>query len=169
MRAAGGRVSVRLDEAERRILASLVAELRGELGDPSSSAAGGALWRLYPPAFPDDADAEAAYRELVQDGLVADRMEHVATVEATLGADELDEAQAAAWLHVLNDLRLALGSSLGIEQDGDEIDPPAGDGSGEVDDPDALRRAIFLYLGWLVQSFADVLAESLPDAPEAGS
>ena len=28
-----------------------------------------------------------------------------------------------------------------------------------------MRRALFLYLGWLVESFVDVLAGSLPDGP----
>ena len=86
---------------------------------PASAAAGGALARLYPPAFPDDPEAEAAYADLVLADLVDTRRERVAIVEATLDAEALDDAQAAAWLGTLNDLRLVLGSSLGIE-DGDD-------------------------------------------------
>ena len=165
IRSAGGRLALRLDESERRILASLVAELRAELEDPASATPDGSLARLYPPAFPDDRDAEAGYRELVRDGLVAGRLEQVAAVEATLDAPELDEAQAAAWMGVLNDLRLALGARLGVEDDAPGITEF---GPGDAEDPDAMRRALFLYLGWLVESFVDVLAGSLPDGPGSG-
>lgn len=165
MRAAGGRVVVRLEESERRILASLVAELRSELEDPASAAPEGSLGRLYPPAFPDEPEAEAGYRKLVQPGLVDGRLQQVAAVEASLDAGELDGAQAAAWLGVLNDLRLALGSRLGIEDDRSVV---GGTGPADGDDPDAMRRAVFLYLGWLVECFVDVLADSLPEVGEGG-
>ena len=158
-RAGPGRLVLRLDPHERRILASLVAELRGELEDPESAVPAGALARLYPPAFPDDPDAEAAYADLVLADLVDTRRDRVAVVEATLDAEDLDDAQAAAWLGTLNDLRLVLGSSLGIE-DGDE--PTTRD----PDDPDAMREAVFAYLGWLVAAFVDALADALPRVPD---
>ena len=158
-RAGPGRVVLRLDPHERRILASLVAELRAELDDPESAATGGSLARLYPPAFPDDPDAEAAYADLVLADLVDTRRDRVAVVEATLDAQDLDDAQAAAWLGTLNDLRLVLGSSLGIE-DGDDATIP------DPDDPDAMRQAIFAYLGWLVAAFVDALADTLARVPD---
>ena len=162
-RAGPGRIVLRLDPHERRILSSLVAELRAELEDPESAATGGALARLYPPAFPDDPEAEAAYADLVLADLVGTRRDRVAVVAATLDARELDDAQAAAWLGTLNDLRLVLGSSLGIEDDGDEagIPKPAG-----PDDSDAMREAVFAYLGWLVAAFVDALADALPRVPD---
>ena len=40
------------------------------------------------------------------------------------------------------------------DDDGDEkIDP---------EDPTAMRRVVYAYLGWLVGAFVDVLAETLP-------
>ncbi len=158
-RAGPGRLDLRLDPHERRILATLVAELRAELEDPASAAPSGALARLYPPAFPDDPEAEAAYADLVLDDLVDTRRDRVAVVAATLDAHDLDDAQAAAWLGTLNDLRLVLGSSLGIE-DGDEAR------TRDPDDPDAIREAVFAYLGWLVGAFVDALADSLPRVPD---
>ncbi len=158
-RAGPGRLLLRLDPHERRILASLVAELHAELEDPESAVAGGALARLYPPAFPDDPEAEAAYADLVLADLVDTRRERVAVVEATLDAQDLDDTQAAAWLGTLNDLRLVLGSSLGIE-DADDAGPP------DPDDPNAMREAVFAYLGWLVAAFVDALADALPRVPD---
>ncbi len=158
-RAGPGRVVLRLDPHERRILASLVTELGAELDDPESAATGGSLARLYPPAFPDDPDAEAAYADLVLADLVDTRRDRVAVVAATLDAQDLDDGQAAAWLGTLNDLRLVLGSGLGIEAGDDSTIP-------DPDDPDAMRLAIFAYLGWLVAAFVDALADTLPRIPD---
>lgn len=159
VRTARDRFELRLDPEERRILASIVAELGAELGDPLSSAPDGALARLYPPAFPDDPEEEAAFAGLVHADLVDIRRERVALVEATIEAGALDQAQASAWLGVLNDARLVLGASLGVTADDD--DRPLRPG-----EPDAMRRAVFAYLGWLVGSFTDALAEGLAEAPD---
>jgi hypothetical protein len=157
-RAGNGRVTLRLDGNERRIIATLTAELRAALEDPTAVGPDGSLARLFPPAFPDDPDAEAEYAGLVRADLVDGRREQLATVEATLEATDLDDTQAAAWLGVLNDLRLALGTSLGVDQDDDGAMPDA-------DDPDAMRLAVFAYLGWLVGAFVDVLEDALPEVP----
>jgi hypothetical protein len=154
------RFDVHLEPEERQILRSLVGELRAELDDPQGSAPDGALARLYPPAFPDDPEAEASYADLVHADLVDARRQRVALVEATIDADALDEAQASAWLGVVNDVRLVLGESLGISND-DDGDRPLRPG-----EPDAMRRAVFAYLGWLVGSFTDALAEGLPEVPD---
>ena len=153
------RFDLRLEGHERRILGSLVGELRGELDDPAGMAPGGALERLYPPAFPDDPEASADYADLVHADLAETRRDRVAVVEATIDATALDEAQAAAWLGVLNDARLVLGTSLGLEDDAPDDLP-------DEDDPEAMRYAIFAYLGWLVGAFTDALAEGLPEVPD---
>ncbi len=153
------RFDVRLEAHERQILRSLVAELRGELDDPTGMAPGGVLSRLYPPAFPDDPAASAEYADLVHADLAETRRDRVAVVEATIDAASLDEPQATAWLGVLNDARLVLGTSLGFEEDAPD-DLPDGDG------PEAMRYAVFAYLGWLVGAFTDALVEGLPEVPD---
>jgi len=158
------RFALRLDKQERRVLGSLIDELRDALRDHE----GGAGWsgpagdpadpvaRLYPPAFPDDAEAESAWADLVRPGLDDARTRRLERMETTLAADELDDVAASAWLGALNDMRLVLGAQLGIAED----DPPPS----RAGDPDATRRMIFDYLGYLVASFVDALAEGLPEA-----
>ena len=68
----------------------------------------------------------------------------------------IDEADAEAWLHVLNDLRLVLGTRLGVVEDGD-------DASFDPEDPDAATKVVYAYTGYLEAQFVDVLAEALPD------
>jgi hypothetical protein len=173
VRTGDGRISLRLGAQERTILAGLVGELRAGAAAPGAPAPGAAardgaaataapdpvLARLYPPAFPDDPHAEAAFQDLVRADLEDDRRDRVAVVDETLGATSLDEAQAAAWMGVLNDLRLVLGTRLGVT-DETEAHPI------DEDDPDAERRLVYAYVGWLLGQFVDVLAAGLPDVRE---
>lgn len=82
-----------------------------------------ALLRLRPDAYAPDVDegrAAAEFRRFTAGDLEALQRARVATVLETLsGGDrfDLDAEQAQAWLGALNDLRLVLGSRLGIEDD----------------------------------------------------
>ncbi|MDG2112260.1 MAG: DUF2017 family protein, partial [Actinomycetota bacterium] len=93
---------------------------------------------------------DADYQSLVRDELLERRLEHLEGVEATLQAEELDEAQALAWLGLLNDVRLVLGTSLDVSEEDDpsEIDPS---------DPNDQPRWIYHYLGTLQEEFLGVL------------
>ena len=61
---------------------------------------------------------------------------------------------ATAWMTALNDVRLVLGTRLGIEDDEDGADVPE-------DDPRAPAFALYHYLGWLVSQVVDALAGGL--------
>lgn len=156
-RMADGRFVLRLDPGERRVLASLVEQLRAatadgpDLDDP-------AFARLYPTVMPDDPVRSAAFAGLVKADLEAARREALETVAATLDATSIDGAQAAAWLGVCNDLRLVMGTRLGIDRE--DEDPGATDDDG---DPDAMARMVFHYLGWLVGAFVEALEAGLPE------
>lgn len=115
--------------------------------------------RLYPSAAPEDPHADASYRRLVHEDLEAGRRARISVVEATLDARSLDDEQAAAWLQTLNDLRLVLGTRLGVSEDSESeaVDP---------EDPEASARILYAYTGWLEGQFVDVLAAALPDLPE---
>jgi hypothetical protein len=98
--------------------------------------------RLYPAAYRDDPEAQREYRSLTEASLRALRAERVDACRADLArADDLDLGDpdvARRWLQVLNDLRLALGTRLGVtEDDHHEIDPT---------DPEAQPRMIYVWL-----------------------
>jgi hypothetical protein len=115
--------------------------------------------RLYPSAAPEDPRADEAYRRLVHEDLEAGRRARIAIVEATLDAQLIDDEQAEAWLHTLNDLRLVLGTRLTITEDAESEEFDA-------EDPDAAARVVYAYTGWLEGQFVDVLAAALPDAED---
>lgn len=78
-----------------------------------------ALARLFPDAFSDDDEAAAEFRRFTERDLRELKAGHATTVIATLesGSDRLDADQVAAWLGFLNDVRLTLGTRLGISED----------------------------------------------------
>ena len=126
-------------------------------GDPSAWAeTDPVLARLYPDVRPDDPAWSAGFRDLVRGDLDDARRENIAAVEASLDARTIDDVDAEAWLHVLNDLRLVLGTRLGVIDDGD-------DASFDPEDTDAAAKVVYAYTGFLEAQFIDVLADALPD------
>ena len=128
----------------------------GEGGESAWADADPVIARLYPDVRPDDPAWSAGFRDLVRGDLDDARREHIAAVEASLDARTIDDSDAEAWLHVLNDLRLVLGTRLGVIDDGEDapFDP---------EDADAAAKVVYAYTGFLEAQFVDVLAEALPD------
>jgi len=159
----GGRIRVRLGPQEAEVLRNLPDQLRGVLtaeqapvGHPDPLTA-----RLFPPAYRDaaDRDREQEYHSLVHDDLLNAKLANLDLMSATLERGsvgrrrwtvDLTEEEAMAWLGVLNDLRLALGVRLGIEEDFD----------GRVDesDPSAPAMHLLAYLGWLEELLVETLS-----------
>ncbi|MGH3665041.1 MAG: DUF2017 family protein [Egibacteraceae bacterium] len=157
-----GGVAVRLSGAERELLRSLPDQLRPILAGEQDAA--GAVGRLYPPGY-DEPDAEAAYRDLVGESLVAERLDALEAFAQTLDGGQLrgpwwttdlDGEQADAWLSAVNDARLVLGTVLGItDETAWDLGP---------DDQDPTSVAIY-YLGWLQEALVGALMGGLPDVP----
>jgi hypothetical protein len=151
------RLRVRLSQDEVAVLRGLPDQLRTVLGEDEDEPVNR---RLFPPAYLDVADIErdAEYRRLMHDDLVSEKLANLDLVTASLERGspsvrrwtvELTDEEAAAWLGVLNDLRLALGVRLDITEDYD----------GDVDDSDPRAPAFRLlsYLGWLEEQLLDAL------------
>jgi hypothetical protein len=91
------------------------------------------LARLFPDAYNDDSIAAGDFRRYTETRLRERKAAHAAAVTASLARPVpivLDEAEAAAWLGSLNDLRLALGTLLDVAEEDDpeeRLDEPGGD------------------------------------------
>lgn len=148
-RAKDGSYSVRLEDEERQILASLPAQLRSviESDDPSTR-------RLFPPAY-EDAAAQDDYRDLVHESLRDGKLAALAELERTARAESLTEAELGAWLGAFESLRLVLGEQLEITEEtyGEALDP---------DDPETPRRALYGWLSWLQEEAVAALSSGLP-------
>lgn len=120
-----GRVELRLDATEASVLTALLDELATVVA--AEDADDPVVARLFPSAYPDDDAAQADYRSITQDGLRSERQERISACGAELVGparlDLTDPDRARRWIQTFNDLRLALGTRLGVTEDYDEPDP----------------------------------------------
>ncbi|MHB1163736.1 MAG: DUF2017 domain-containing protein [Candidatus Nanopelagicales bacterium] len=136
-RGRGGSIRMRFDAQESALLVGLAAQVVAFVApepddpaqDPLFAIVGidpmatlpddPALARLLPDAFRDDDEAAAEFRRFTERDLRALKAGHASAVVASLesGSDRLDADQVAAWLGFLNDVRLTLGTRLGISAD----------------------------------------------------
>ena len=139
------------DEAEllRRLTSEMQTVLEQELKDDDP-----VLERLFPAASEDPAEARE-YRTMVGGELKSNKLEAVVRVRQALGDHDatettLDEADVQAWLVALNDMRLALGVVLDVDEEkmSAEIDP---------DDPEGASLSVLHWLGWVQGSILDAI------------
>ncbi|MBB5997504.1 DUF2017 domain-containing protein [Streptomonospora salina] len=124
------------------------------------------LARLFPDAYGDDAGAAGDFRRYTEDGLRLHKRENARRILDALPADgggrvDLDAGGAHAWMKSLNDVRLALGTRLGIDE---ETHDAYLRGEDAVPETDAAAMHLYDWLGMLQES----LVEALSDAAEGG-
>lgn len=144
-RAGGFRLD--LPAEERQLLRTLLPQVRELLAVPPDDPR---VRRLYPTAFPDDADKEAEYRRFMHEELVASRTAAVEAVEASLDAKDLDEGEAVAWMMAVNSVRLVLGTMLDVSEEMDIEGLPD-------DDPDIHSYALYAYLSLLLEELTEAV------------
>lgn len=158
LRADGG-VEAALGEVEADVLARVAADLAEALGAPDE-----AMRRLYPPAYPDDEALEEEFRRLTHDDLDRFKLEAARAVLSSIDRGKrrkgewhgtLDADEARAWLSVLNDARLTIGTRLDVTEDMDHT--PRG-----PDDPDASSFNLYLFLSSVQAALIEELLEGLP-------
>lgn len=122
----GDRFSVHLGEGPRSILFELCRQARAllEAEDPSSDPA---VARLFPPAYPDDPLLNLEFETNLGGGPRTGKLEALDTVARTVHADTLSEDELLAWIGVVNDLRLLLGTRIEISEDATDDDYPEDD------------------------------------------
>lgn len=147
-RGPGDTLTVSLADEELALMRGLPEQLRdvfeGPEDDPARS-------RLFPRAYldPTAETEEAEWQSLVHPSLLRERLDALELITTTLDRATLagewwqvdltpDEVQA--WLGVLNDTRLVLGTRLGVSEEQHEIDPA---------DHDAAGRALYQWLTWV--------------------
>jgi Domain of unknown function (DUF2017) len=115
------------------------------------------LARLLPDAYRDDPDAAAEFRRFTESGLRSGKVSSAMTLLETLppggGRVKLTADQAQDWLRSLNDVRLALGTRLGVTDDFDALDEDVG-----TDDPRYAYVQVYQWLAYLQGSLVAALS-----------
>jgi hypothetical protein len=133
-----------------------------DFSGPTSAPEDPVLARLFPSAYAEDEEAAAEFRRFTETSLrdgkaraacsIIDGLEE-AGLPTQLEEDglmidvELDEPTAEAWMRSLTDLRLALATRLGVEQDDDDYWLSLPD-----DDPRAQAHDIYDWVGYLQET-----------------
>jgi Domain of unknown function (DUF2017) len=115
------------------------------------------LARLLPDAYRDDPEASGEFRRYTEQGLRSGKAAAARTVLATLppggGRIRLSEPEAQAWLRALNDVRLALGVTLGVSDDFDDQVSEMGS-----EDPRAAYVGVYQWLAYLQETLVQALS-----------
>lgn len=116
------------------------------------------LMRLLPNAYADPVDA-SEFRRYTESDLRTKKAQHAMQVRSQLmemenGSILLDSEGALAWLGAINDIRLALGVRLKVDENSHErlalLSP---------EDPMHAVFAVYSWLGWLQESLVLALME----------
>ena len=175
-RTRAGGVKAQVDSAELSVLRQCATELLELLGeavvheDPLAAMVGmppeeveapqdAVLARLLPPGYRDDDEAAGEFRRFTDGDLREGKRGTARVLLASLpeqaGKLVLDRDQADAWLTCLNDVRLAVGTALGVTE-------TMGEDDFEVDDPRAGAFMVYGWLGWLQESLISCLEPRPP-------
>lgn len=144
-RTGDGTYAVELDPEVRRLLGSFVDQLRELLSTDSDL-----LVRLFPPPYGDDTERNEGYAALAGSELVELRLAALDVVSEHLEATELDEGQLMAWMRSINDIRLVMGTMLGIDDDG---------AVPELDAEGAAAYSVYEFFGALLEMIVSALSD----------
>jgi hypothetical protein len=151
--AGGGQYRVRLPPDAREWVASLADEMELLVAIDNADTK-----RLFPTAYPNDPELDAGYQVLAREQLIDSRREAIALVRASVGNELVSEEELSAWMNVVNDLRLVMGTKLDVSEDDHGID---------FDGPDVEDQIVYRGLSELLAEIVDGLTATLPD-PEDG-
>lgn len=156
----GTLVTARFSADEAGVLRQVVEEVLELLGGPEAGVeqplgtlvaardrpSDPVLARLFPDGYADDPEASGELRRWTEPSLRAEKVRNAQDVMGALPAAGgsvrlVDDAAVEVWLRALNDVRLALGTRLGVTEDMAE---PAG--------PAPYAWVVYDWLGWLQET-----------------
>lgn len=150
-------LSERVDTAHTDPLAKMLG-ISGHDSPPDDEV----LLRLLPNAYADSVES-ADFRRFTESALREKKRAHAMVVRSNLlhlekSLVSLDQNSALAWLGALNDVRLALGVRLNVEENSyDQLELLS------PDDPMRGVYAVYTWLGWLQESLVQALMNDRAD------
>jgi uncharacterized protein DUF2017 len=146
-RTRSGTIKIDIPATEQEVLRHVLPQLRELL---TVGSADDRTRRLFPTAYSTDPEAEAEYVSYMRSELVTSRLAALDIIESTIGARELTEEQAVAWLQSINSVRLVLGSLLDVSEELDIDSLPD-------DQPEIEGYVLYGYLSMLLDELVGAL------------
>lgn len=137
-----------MSKPEADSLASLITDLVNALQPGGLDPDDPVYRRLYPDGYAENAEAAQAFRSLTESDLRDERLARAEQCLAGLAAAgradrkmdvQLDAEASERWLRVLNDMRLSIGTRIGVSEDDEYFDF-------DPQDPQSMARAVYAYL-----------------------
>ena len=142
-RSARGDYIVELDDGTRSLVRHMCDQVDGLLDSDSPL-----LARLFPPPYGDDTERNEGYAALAGPELIENRRAALDSVRRTADAERVTEEELLDWMRSLNDMRLVLGTLLGVEDDGEPELAEEHSGSWDV----------YEHLGMLLEIVVDAMS-----------
>lgn len=144
----GDGFSISLSTEERELLASLPLQLV-ELLEENDQENDPALARLFPDAYTAaDTGFNDEYKRLMEDDLRDRHRAALETIATTAASNHLTHDELYAWMTALTQLRLVIGTRIGVSED---TDP----------DDDSPGYNLYGYLSWLQEQVVEALSQQL--------
>ena len=169
LKATASGVAVTFESGEVAALRDLARQLTEVLGGGVPDHGTDAVRdRLFPRAYVDPTEdrAERDFQSVVHDDLVLAKSDAIRELLAALDAGRerrgrvevaLDSDALEHWVGALNDVRLALGVTLGVTEDSSDESDASSDA-----EPRSLGFAMYDWLTYLQGALVDVLLDGMP-------
>ena len=151
------RLVIEFDGQEAELLVLLARQLE-QFVDDRAAHDDPLAGRLFPEAYRDDPDAAAEFRRYTRQalrGYKAEGADDLATALTASPRVELGRTQADRWARSLTDIRIMVGTRLGLDDDESEV-------------PDGLIGEIYGWLTELQGGIVAALERGLADDPADG-
>jgi hypothetical protein len=161
-RRSGRECVARFSPQEAQVLRQCMAEL-AELISNDPDPDDPAVERLFPDVYPEDPKEQEEFRRFTEEDLKSAKLDQAKTVLADLlaggGEIRLPEEKADLWLRALTDIRLTLGTRLGVEDETDiraELDAAVGR---NPTSPRVGQLTVYAFLTLLQESLVGALMD----------
>jgi len=158
----GHHIVAKFARQEAQVLRQCVAEMSALLGDEPDRD-DPAVERLFPDVYPEDPVEAAEFRRFTEADLKTAKLDQARAVLDQLvpsgGEVRLDEETADVWLRALTDVRLVLGTRIGVEDETDiqaELDAAVGK---NPTSPRVGQLSVYAYLSFLQESLIGALVD----------
>lgn len=144
---ADGTFVVGIEPAVRAWIVEMAEALEETMGTDNPD-----IKRLFPTAYPHDPERDAGYQIFARGQQIERKHSAIETMRATVDSETFTSEELAAWLGIVNDIRLVLGTRLDVSEDDRRI---------RKKDPNAEAHLLYRQLGLIMEYMVDAASYTL--------